>query len=109
MDLTQAFTIEMLGTMAGMVTFVILMTQITKWFVRGTKVESFDTRWYSLVWALVANVAALVFTTQDYSPLGIFTCFINILLVTVAASGTFDVGKTVGEKANSKQEGVSGE
>lgn len=109
MDLTQLFTIDMLGTMAGMVAFVTLMTQITKYFVKDTAVEKFDTKWYGLVWSLVANVAALVFLTQDYTAQGIFTCFINVLMVTVAAFGAFDVIKTVDGNVKAKKEGASGE
>lgn len=109
MDLTQLFTIDMLGTMAGMTAFVALMTQITKYFVKGTVVEKFDTKWYGLVWSIVANIAALIFLTQDYTASSIFTCFVNTLLVAVAAFGAFDVIKTVDTNVKSKSEGVSGE
>lgn len=109
MDLSQFFSVDILATMAGMVAFVMILTEITKHFVKGTAVEKFDTRWYGLFWSIVANVAALVFLTHDYSAQGIFTCFINILLVTVAASGTFDVGKTVKVNGEVKKEEGNGE
>lgn len=109
MDLSQLFTIDMLSTMAGMTAFVALMTQITKYFVKDTAIEKFDTKWYGLVWSVVANIAALIFLTQEYTASSIFTCIVNILLVAVAAFGTFDVIKTVDTNVKSKNEGVSGE
>ena len=108
MDLNQFFTIDMIGTMAGMTAFVMLLTQITKWIVSGTVVEKLNTKWYALFWSLIGNGAILVFS-QDMNAQSIFSAIINVLLVAAAATGVFDGARTIKTTAQKKTEGESGE
>lgn len=108
MDASQLFNVEMLSTMAGMVAFIMIFTQATKFFMPENLNSKIDSRFYNLFWSLVANLIVLFFVNKDYSVQSIVTALLNVILVAASASGIFDSVKAA-KNSKLSSEGVNGE
>jgi hypothetical protein len=83
---TEFFTLDWLGTAAGMVAFVALMVEVCKFLV---PVEV-SPKWYCIGWSIVAMTANALWINPVVDGAGIFAAVVNTLLVAVAATGTFE-------------------
>jgi hypothetical protein len=82
----QFFTLEWLGTAAGMVAFVALMVEVCKFMIP----VYVNPKWYCIGWALAAMAANVFWLNPVTAPGEWFSAAINVLLVAVAATGTFE-------------------
>lgn len=92
--MTEFFTLDWLGTAAGMVAFVALMTEVCKFLVR----RPVDPKWYCIGWAAAAMLVSSLWLNPVTDGPGVFTAFINLLLVATAATGTFEFAIKPAEK-----------
>lgn len=84
--MNEYFTWDMLGTYAGAILAVTLMTQ----FVKGLGfVKKIPTRIVSYVFSIIVMILALVFTGTITVSACVLT-LINAVIVSVAANGTYD-------------------
>jgi hypothetical protein len=84
--MTEFFTLEWLGTAAGMVAFVALMVEVCKFLVP----VAVNPKWYCIGWSVVAMAANALWINPVADWPGLFAAVINALLVAVAATGTFE-------------------
>lgn len=84
----EFYTWGTLGTMAGAVGAVTLLTQFIKWLT-GDKLSGWVARAVSFVCALVI-VAGAALVTGGLQPSGVVLVVLNAVLVTLAANGLFD-------------------
>lgn len=81
------FDWNMLGTYAGATIAVMLFTEFTKelpW------IKKIPTRIWAYIMAVVVLILSAVFTGQADVP-NVFLCFVNAVLVAMAAIGGYDV------------------
>lgn len=84
--LTEFFTLGWLGSMAGVVAFVALMVEVFKFLIP----IYVNPKWYCLGWAVIAMLARALWLAPAIGAEAWFATFINMLLVAVAATGTFE-------------------
>lgn len=84
--MTEFFTWQILATYGGAVLFVTLITQLFK----GVVPAGAPTRFVSYLAALLVLIAAGVFTGAATTVADIALCFINALVVSLAANGAYD-------------------
>lgn len=82
--MNEFFTWEYLGTFAGMVVGVNLLTQATKTFF------DFATRWLVLAYAILLQGCVLIFTGTISIPNAVMALF-NAILVAFTAIGGYEV------------------
>ncbi len=105
MNLAEMFTVNSLGTMAGMIAFTVTLTQITKFLTTEKVLNVVSSRLIALFWSAIANIFVLLMNGNSVSVEGIFVCIVNTLLVTAASFGTFDFGaKTIDKNEGESEE-----
>lgn len=76
-----------LGTYAGAVLFVGMVTQLFKGVGVVAKIP---TRIFSYVVAVLVLVLAVLFSTETYQVADFALCFVNAVIVSLAANGAYD-------------------
>jgi hypothetical protein len=84
--MTEFFTLAWLGTAAGIVAAVALLTQVTKFFIKA----AIDPKIYCLIWSFVFSLAVALWVTPAATAADWFSAVINMFLIASAASGTFE-------------------
>jgi uncharacterized membrane protein len=83
------FTLSYIGTFAGMVVAVNLLTQATKTFF------DFATRWLVLAYALILQVCIIIITGR-FDLTSIILGIINAVLVAMTAIGAYQIKEDKG-------------
>lgn len=94
--MSDFFTWEILGTMAGATAAVTLVTQFVKWLTGG-KVTGWGMRAVSFAVALAVLYAAALFTGTLDAATAVIT-ILNAIIVTLAANGLYDGVKSLTAK-----------
>jgi len=87
-------TLESLGTVGGATAAVTSMTQILKMVFKHFR---YKTNPKTIAFVLSLVVASVVLSTQEITFAAVFLAAINSLVVWLAAIGTFEACKEVGE------------
>jgi hypothetical protein len=83
---TELFDLASLGTLAGVVAAVSLMVQICKYLLPF----NLNPKIYCLVWSAIFTAARLLWVIPPTSPADYFAAGVNLLIIAVAATGTFE-------------------
>lgn len=83
---SEFFDLASLGTLAGVVAAVSLMVQICKYLLPF----NLNPKIYCLVWSAIFTAARLLWVIPPTSPADYFAAFVNLLIIAVAATGTFE-------------------
>ncbi|MDD3920968.1 MAG: hypothetical protein PHO41_07365 [Eubacteriales bacterium] len=92
MSTTEFLTWAVLGTYAGAVLFTTLITQL---FKGVPLIEKLPTRIFSYIVAVIILVLATIFTAETYAVSDFVLCFVNAVIVALAANGTYDAVSAV--------------
>lgn len=97
MATTDFLTWAVLGTYAGAVLFTTLITQL---FKGVSFLEKLPTRIFSYIVAVIILVLATIFTAEKYVVADFVLCFVNAVIVALAANGTYDAVSTMKHSDN---------
>ncbi len=82
----EFFTLGWLGSISGVVAAVSIMVQITKYMLP----LNLNPKYYCLIWSAVFTMARLLWVVPPSSPADWFAGLINLFLIAVAATGTYE-------------------
>lgn len=101
-SLSEYFTIEMLGTSAGMIAFVTIVVQFLK--LPMDKVFKIPTRFVVLGIALLLQVIYQCLILRNYSVEAFFLSFVNSIVVALGSMGAYDVTFAEIDKCNKEND-----
>ncbi len=89
--INEYFTIEMLGTLGGMVLALMLIVQVTKSIIINSKYPDEYVRAYALIWSFVLQGVFIYIQHNVITADLVLLAFLNGLVVMAIATGIYEI------------------